>query len=106
MFACFPLSISDPDSRAISVPEFKFFKFIRNFIHFPICLFNSSLWSSNVVSNSLRGVRATRMNTIDMSPLLMAFVIHWKEIQLKASMTNLLIIIREVGVWVQDLGGV
>lgn len=47
--------------------------------------------------NSLRGARATTMNTIDMSPLLMEFVIHWKEILLKGSMKNLLIIIREVG---------
>lgn len=56
--------------------------------------------------NSLCGARATTMNMIDMSPLLMEFVIHWKEIQLKASMKNLLIIIGEVGVWAQDLGGV
>lgn len=56
--------------------------------------------------NSLRDARATTMNIIDMSPLLMKFVIHWKETQLKVSMKNLLIIIGEVGIWVQDLGGV
>lgn len=67
---------------------------------------NTHLWNSNVVPNYLYGARATTMNTIDMPPLSMEFVIHWKERQLKASMKNLLIVIGEVGVWTQDLGGV
>lgn len=79
---CSLVSTSDPDSRTIFGPKFKFAHLLGDVFIYPFIYSINIYWIVHIVPNYLLGGRAS-MNKTDMSPLFIEFAICWEKIQLK-----------------------